>query len=184
MPGLGIHLVIDTCVSDCSDRPGVRDARSVLCRAFLRQVQTLRYSVAYTREIRQEWDRNRSASAFFVRWRTWMRKRGRLAKVEADLQLREDIRRMCEKGRIVQKSEIGEVLKDSPLVEAALARDKRIASLDESARERFRRLCRGVAALRVLVWLNPECPSERVIEWLQGGAKLDERRMLGCREPR
>jgi hypothetical protein len=71
--------------------------------------------------------------------------------------------------------------KDILLLEAALATDRRIVSLDEKiARRYFRMAAQEIEKLQELVWLNPSKPEEKAIEWLQDGAPADRWRMLGC----
>ena len=68
---------------------------------------------------------------------------------------------------------------DLLLVEAALATDRTIASLDERVRSLFRRAADQVGELRTIVWVNPEREEETPLLWLRNGASAELERMLG-----
>jgi hypothetical protein len=71
--------------------------------------------------------------------------------------------------------------KDILLLEAALATDRRIVSLDENtAHKYFTDAAKEIVKLRSLVWVNPSKEEENPIEWLQNDAPVDRERMLGC----
>ena len=72
------------------------------------------------------------------------------------------------------------MLKDWPLIEAARATDDCIASLDNDARALFARASVRVPVLKTIVWVNPERPEEAPLPWLEHGAMLEPRRMLGA----
>ncbi len=69
--------------------------------------------------------------------------------------------------------------KDACLIEAALATDRIVASLDEQVRELFRRATDRVGELRAIVWVNPEREEDDPILWLERGAPADSNLMLG-----
>ncbi len=69
--------------------------------------------------------------------------------------------------------------KDRFLLEAALETDKRIASLDETARALYHILALHVAYLQAIVWVNPDKAEEQCLRWLKEGAKNDSFRCLG-----
>ena len=69
--------------------------------------------------------------------------------------------------------------KDRPLVEAALATDQRIASLDNRARNLFKGRVLSLTELASICWVNPEKIDETAVSWLQQGAPADRARMLG-----
>ncbi|HLN32763.1 MAG TPA: hypothetical protein VK395_33850 [Gemmataceae bacterium] len=70
------------------------------------------------------------------------------------------------------------VLKDCHLLEAALATDSRIASLDEKARHHCAELAVAIEEMRAIIWVNPDVPEEGAIEWLEQGAPAEKRRRL------
>ena len=68
---------------------------------------------------------------------------------------------------------------DLLLVEAALATDRTVASLDERVRALFRRATDQVGELRTIVWVNPEREEETPLLWLEHGALAEPEHMLG-----
>ena len=72
----------------------------------------------------------------------------------------------------------------SSLIEAALATDQRIASLDDRVRNHLKEISQGLNELAAICWVNPEKTAERAIEWLEQGAPADRTRMLGYLPPR
>jgi hypothetical protein len=73
--------------------------------------------------------------------------------------IRESIQEHCQDEDILSI-----LLKDCHLVEAALATDCRVASLDERARGHFATLAAAIEALRVIVWVNPATAREHAME--------------------
>lgn len=71
------------------------------------------------------------------------------------------------------------ILKDAHLIEAAIATDSIVISLDETARRLFVEATKTVDALRGIVWVNPENSDEGSIVWLEKGAKVENKRRLG-----
>lgn len=74
--------------------------------------------------------------------------------------------------------QVGHVMKDVPLMTAALVTDRILASLDEEARRLFRTCAVKVAAIQGIVWLNPALEEEACVEWLKAGANAEPRRRL------
>jgi hypothetical protein len=74
---------------------------------------------------------------------------------------------------------VAAMLKDIHLIEAALAADKIVLSLDERVRGFFSDASRTIEELRQIHWANPEDQRERVLHWLQNGAKPEKSRLLG-----
>jgi len=67
------------------------------------------------------------------------------------------------------------------LIEAAIATDRIVISLDDNtARRFFGRVAVQVDELKEIVWVNPpKIEEEKPIEWLENGAKPEKERMLG-----
>ncbi len=134
-PGVGVHLAIDTdVVCAMGERQPRGNPRPRRCRVFLEHVKDWGYRVAYTARLRQEWDQRAGGNAHFMTWRTYMVSKSRVVKVEGNPEVCREVENACQDRRLVQPTEIGEVMKDLPLVESALATGGRIASLDDSAR--------------------------------------------------
>lgn len=67
-----------------------------------------------------------------------------------------------------------EMLKDTHLLEAALATDRLIMSLDEVARDLFAAVARnGVSKITAIMWMNPGTNRANVFTWLAAGARED-----------
>ena len=73
------------------------------------------------------------------------------------------------------------MLKDVHLVEAALATDHTVVSLDDHAREAFASAAQSVGQLRMIAWVNPGNPAENILDWLRNGAEVEKERCLGER---
>ncbi|MBI3302030.1 MAG: hypothetical protein HYZ72_08145 [Deltaproteobacteria bacterium] len=71
--------------------------------------------------------------------------------------------------------------KDFLLIEAALATDRTVISLDDRVRKLFAVAARSVGELRKVVWVNPEQTEEQAVLWLENGAKPEMRYLLGFR---
>jgi hypothetical protein len=74
--------------------------------------------------------------------------------------------------------------KDFHLVEAAIATDRTVVSLDEIVRRLLKAAAASVAGIKKVVWVNPDRTAEQAINWLVAGAKPESERMLGHRESR
>ena len=78
-----------------------------------------------------------------------------------------------------KKTDQQAMAKDGLLLEAALATDQRIVSLDESVRNLFRNAAKTIREITTIVWVNPDKEEENVIAWLENGVPADEKRQLG-----
>ena len=71
------------------------------------------------------------------------------------------------------------MLKDCLLIEAALATDKIVISLDEKVRRYFNQASVTVKNRKVILWINPDKSEDKAITWLQDDAKIEPARLLG-----
>ena len=80
----------------------------------------------------------------------------------------------------VGNKRIAEMTKDLCLIEAALATDKIVISLDDNtARKFFSEAFVKIDELKDIVWVNPDkVDEEQPIEWLRNGAKVESDRLL------
>ncbi len=77
-------------------------------------------------------------------------------------------------------NERSEMLKDLRLIEAAIAIDKIVISLDDNtARKFFIRAASQVDKLKNIVWVPDKIAQEKTIEWLKNGAEPESDRLLG-----
>jgi len=169
-------LVVDASVAGQAGSEGARDPRSVHCHNFLLQILQICHCIVMSEAIRKEW--NKHASPRARKWLTQMHGAKKVEKVETpeDAVLR---RRLIEIAASSNATDAA--VKDVHLVEAALASDGLIVSMDDEARSLFRELSRQAKQIRHLVWINPAVEEETPIAWLKAGAPTEEHRKLGFR---
>jgi hypothetical protein len=68
--------------------------------------------------------------------------------------------------------------KDIHLIEAALAGDRIVISLDDEARKHFARASSVVSMMRDVVWRNPATEVDLEV-WLENGAEAEASTKLG-----
>lgn len=130
-----------------------------------------------TPEIRAEWNKHQSRQAqAWLRQMVARRKLVALPSPEPAKELWEALENLAK-----MDEQRFEIVKDICLLEAALASDRTIISLDENtARRFFHQASLQLKLLRTIVWVNPDkIEAERPIEWLEAGAPADPERMLG-----
>jgi hypothetical protein len=166
-------LVLDASIAHAAGTLESRDLIGLRCHEFLVAVRGICHRMAWNEAIKAEWDRHKSR--FAAAWLVTMLNLRKLRPVpDEPLEvLREAIDGHSEDANVVAI-----LLKDAHLIEAALAADLRVASLDETVRGHFRRLAATHQPLRQIVWVNPAIEREQVIEWLKAGARLERARRL------
>jgi hypothetical protein len=178
------RLVIDASIARAAGGPDATFPKSKRCRDFLLDVLDARHRVVMTADIRAEWQRHQSGYA--RRWLVSMHARKNVhwdSAVVADDALRARIVRTATGGSAEQvQADREAMLKDCCLLEAALAADKTITSLDERVRRLFGAAAHQVGELREIVWANPDLIEERCSDWLREGAHAERKRQLGYRE--
>jgi hypothetical protein len=169
-------LVIDASLTHAA---GDRQAdQSRQCTAFLQAVQACHHRLVVAEPWLEEWHHHHTRFA-----RAWLRAMyARRLVVEVAVAADPALRRRIE--RAAGHEKVADILlKDLHLIEAALASDKRIASLDDRARSHFRQAANSVALLRDICWVNPCNPDEEAVEWLRAGAPAEKHRKLGYVPP-
>lgn len=96
----------------------------------------------------------------------------------ADLAPNEVLREKVGRAAVIERHRKA-MLKDMHLIEAAMAADQIVISLDEIVRALFIDSARNVSELRMVIWANPAKTEERCITWLEGGARAEKKRRLG-----
>ena len=168
------RLVIDTDVAQASGSEEATHPRAKHCRDFLQEMLSLGHSVVMTQEISNEWKRHRSG--FARRWRVSMDARKKVLRINALVD--EELRNKIEK-TATNPDEIEDMQKDFHLLDAALATDQTIISLEEIIRGLFARASQRVGEIRDIVWVNPErIEEEEPLVWLQNGAAPEDQRKL------
>jgi hypothetical protein len=71
------------------------------------------------------------------------------------------------------------MVKDLRLVEAAIATDRTVISLDDKVRKCFAKVAVDFDPLKDIIWVNPAQTAEKPLDWLQNGAEAEIERSLG-----
>jgi hypothetical protein len=132
------RLVVDASVASAAGQ--TRHPTSFRSREFLGEVLKISHRMVMTATIADEWDRHQSLYA--TRWRAEMRARNKVID-SSDVQ-NEEVRRQVRLSKTVQK--------DLHLIEAALATDQIVISLDDRAQAE---LC--VNATKEVTWVKCSC---------------------------
>jgi hypothetical protein len=171
-------LVIDASVARAAgDTSKQQTSRS--CRELLEAVRDNGHRMAMTAPIREEW--NKHQSGFSSSWQTWMMLHNKIQNVEVapHLSLEKRIQQA-----VADKHIVAIIEKDRHLIEAALATDERVASLDDKVRRHLQDHRSNLPEVALICWVNPSIPGEGVVAWLEAGAPADRFRTLGYVSPR
>jgi len=170
------RLVIDASIAHSAGGEGATYPTSVHCRDFLKAVLEICHQVVMTPDIREEWNRHQSNFS-----RTWLRTMVAKKKIEyrSDIPANDELWNKI-KAIVASDKACEAMLKDFRLIEAALATDKTVISLDDTVRKLFDKGAIRVGELRNVVWVNPDkIEEEKPIEWLENGAEAESDRLLG-----
>ena len=176
-------LVVDASVARAAGDPP-NNPRSEICRDCLVQIRDSKHNICMTPEIQKEWDDH--ASRFSRKWQANM-----IAKKQwlyQDLSANGSLRKIIEESVLIFYDDLEDVaifniknaiFKDCCLIEAALANDKTVVSLDDkTARIYFSQAAKQIKEIQEIVWVNPAKNEENVIEWLINGATAETQRFL------
>ncbi len=168
------RLVIDASVARAAGGEDATYPKSVYCRDFLEAVLDLSHRVVMTPDIRDEWNKHQSKSA-----RIWLRRMVAKKKLcPCDIAVDNDL--WCQVEAIAESDKEREVMvKDLRLVEAAIATDRTVISLDDKVRKCFAKVAVDVDPLKDIIWVNPAQIAEQPLDWLQNGAEPEIERSLG-----
>jgi hypothetical protein len=144
------RLVIDASVASAAGLAMKPDSRR--CREFLQAALQISHRATMTPLLRAEW--NRHQSLFAARWLTEMTSK---AKVEAIADVRNE-------ELPAETPDTASAQKDLHLIEAALATDKIVISLDDRARMEL-----AVHAAAEVMWVHQVDEGGHVIYWLRNG---------------
>lgn len=169
------RLVIDASVARAAGGEDATHPISKHSRDFLRAVLNVSHYVVMTPDIRNEWRRNQST--FARRWLVSMTARRKVLPIDIH-ENRELYTRLTHAASTPREREA--MQKDTRLLDAAMATDNTIVSLDETVRRLFAVASVQVGELRIIVWVNPgNVEDEQPIAWLRNGAKAERARRLG-----
>lgn len=180
-------LVIDTSVAGAAGRYNTKPP-SKPCRDFLTAVLEICHHIVITPDLREEW--NRHQTEFVSEWCGTMiaKKKFHFIRPDENKALRDKIEESAtnalavKAGRISPKSlsqlkedapneqALEAMLKDLRLLEAAMATDRIVVSLDNSVRNLFAAATEQIQEIKDIVWINPNENSAQVIIWLEKGA--------------
>ncbi|MEW6378446.1 MAG: hypothetical protein AB1611_02430 [bacterium] len=168
------RLVIDASVARSAGGDEATNLQSQCCRNFLQSILDICHRMVMTPQIISEW--NRHQSNFARMWRVSMMARRKVDFLN-DIQNSE----LSEKIKLVavKENDVEAMLKDFHLIEAALASERTIISLDEIVKKLFAAASGSIGELKNVVWVNPAKEDEHPIIWLQDGAKAEKDRQLG-----
>ena len=170
------RFVIDADVAQASGSETATHPRAEHCRDFLNAVLSLNHRMIMTEQINNEWKNHQSR--FARRWRVSMDARKKIDRISppenAELQAKVTTTTNNE-------NEIEALQKDFHLLQAALATDQTIISLDETIRGLFKQASQQVGEIRDIIWVNPDrTAEEQPIDWLQNGAPPEPHRQLSA----
>ena len=169
------RLVIDADVARASGSETATHPRAERCRDFLNAVLSLSHRIVMTEQINNEWKNHQSR--FARRWRVSMDARKKIDRINPpeDAKLQTKVTTTTH-----ETDEIDLMEKDFHLLQAALATDQIVISLDETVRGLFKRASQQVGEIRNIIWMNPERTEEEPIPWLQNGAPPESHRQLSA----
>lgn len=171
------RLVIDASVARSVGGEESTYPTSVHCREFLIAVLNICHKIVMTDDIKNEW--NRHKSAFSRRWliEMYSKKKVNYLNISIDANLWKQIESIAAS---ISNKRIEEMTKDLCLIEAANATDRIVVSLDDNtARKYFSEASAKIDELKNIVWVNPDkVEAEQPIAWLQNGAAADSDRLL------
>ena len=170
------RLVIDPDVAQASGDEDASDPRAINCRDFLKEVRSQNHRVVMTRKISDEWKRHQSC--FALEWRVSMDARRKIDRINPpeDEELQGEVTNTAN-----DKDEIEAMQKDFHLLQAALATDQTVISLDETVRGLFKRASQQDGEICNIIWVNPDrTTEEQPIVWLQNGAPPEPHRQLSA----
>lgn len=166
------RLVIDTDVVSAASSAG--SERAGACKNFLDTMHATFHRVVLTEKLFNEWKEHQSRYSS-----QWLKNMYAKRQVDHDITLpppEELEQRVCP--AIPSLAAQDAARKDLHLIQAALATDQRVVSLDQSARSAFAAAGKAIAEIGATIWVNPERESETPIQWLRSGAPNEAARQL------
>lgn len=169
-----ICIVIDADIAHAAGGEDAAHLTSQRCRDTLKTVRVAGHNLTMTPEIIREW--NDHQSGFARLWRVQMESEDRICSpnVVTDIALLNKIEHTAADAGVLRA-----LRKDFHLIEAALATNKTVISLEHRARLHFRNACHAVEEICTVVWVNPNILEEDCLTWLTNGAEPEEQRQLG-----
>jgi hypothetical protein len=156
------------------------EGSSSSCRRVLQEILSVCHKVVITDAIRDEWvkrpvERGKRPSKFGLIWRGSMTARKKIVRLTPlpDSGLREKIDKLT-----LSDEDRTEIEADLHLIEAALATDRIVLSLDREIVRLLRGICSEIGELRQVNWVDPVADCDDTLAWLRAGAKRERKREL------
>ncbi|MFY9824577.1 MAG: hypothetical protein WAM82_24585 [Thermoanaerobaculia bacterium] len=169
----GKRIVVDASVARSAGWEGAADVLSRHCREALEAIKSI-HSVVFSKEGLSEWRRHSSGFA-----RTWLIEMYGRKKVIWAGTIQEDSFR----ARLLQLAPSEPIRaameKDAHLIEAAIQHDRIVLSRDEAMRQILRQVAAEIREVAQILWANPALEDDGVLDWLEGGARVEAARRLG-----
>ena len=171
-------FVIDASVARSAGSENATYPTSIECRDFLKCMLNASYGIVMSSDIYAEWSDH--ASRFSRKWLVQMNGRKRIIGIG---DVKNDVlrKRIC--ATVIDTDQQAAMEKDCLLLEAALASDNTIFSLDETVRSLFRNAAASINEIKAIIWVNPAVTAEMVISWLERGVPNEKERQLGYIQP-
>ena len=163
----GWRIVIDASVARAAGETIVPVSRH--CRLCLERVRQNGHFIVMTEPLYKEWRKHQSR--FAKAWFTSMTARKKVIRLNdeylPELHLAIATADVSEKDRAA-------MLKDIHLLEAAVASNHNVLSLDKVVHRLFAQLCVHCGVIKQIIWLNPDEQFEQVIQWLNFDFKYNQ----------
>jgi hypothetical protein len=161
------RLVIDASIARAAGSQESVNLDAQRCRDFLQSVLTICHKVVMTARIQEEW--NKHQSNFARTWRRAMVARKKL--IALPVNENQSWREAVEAHSGSEKDRKA-MLKDCHLLEAAMATDRIITTLDEAARQLFTDVAANTPEISAIAWVNPTLLPD-MQQWLSNGAPAE-----------
>jgi hypothetical protein len=148
-------LVIDACVAQSAGE--TEHPVSSACRKFLIAVKEICHRAVLSEPLADEWKRHQSR--FTRKWRVSMAARKKPVQIVTTAEVQVDFAGLPDS---VQRA----VGKDRHLLEAAMAGDRIIVTLDEKLRNALRQLPKRIRWVKTIRWINPVVDGVAALEKL------------------
>ena len=171
-------LVIDASVARAAGGEDATNPTSKNCRDVLEAVREICHKLVMTPEIKEEW--NEHQSYFAKRWRSSMAAKKKFI-YRQDIAVDNELWNLIKTYSETEKQQKA-MEKDLLLIEAAIATDKIVISLDEKVKELFVKAAVDIERLKEVAWVNPDVENteeEGAIAWLKNGAEVEPQYLLG-----
>lgn len=167
------RLIIDACIAFAAGGPNAGNETSKCARDFLLEVREQNFIVGMNQELYIEWTNHESP--FARKWRVSMVRAKKISFLDHSKNKQKFWTKIKTQKEHRQLRKL--MLKDRPIMEAAIDTDKRIVSFDDKARNAFARTSLRISELKKISWVDPS-KKENAIDWLKNGAKNEKHRLL------